>query len=119
MQETEIAHGRVNAPNQFLPEGSSLDNEAANVTPSEPSTVSPKAIAKKISHLLSTKGIPQRFFAEKVLKRSQGTFSDYLRRRLQEMPKMHSRSVWIRFQEFLESKEEQEELLERSNYYIM
>lgn len=41
-------------------------------------TVSPKEIANQTTSLLSDKGIPQHLFAEKVLNRSQGSFSDYL-----------------------------------------
>lgn len=47
-------------------------------TSSTEATASPKEIAKQITSLLSDKGIPQRLFAEKVLNRSQGSFSDYL-----------------------------------------
>ena len=76
------------------------------------STASPKEIAKQITSLLSDKGIPQRLFAEKVLNRSQGSFSDYLSKAPAEIPKTYSRTIWVKLKEFLESQEKQPELME-------
>lgn len=89
-------------------------------TASTEATASPREIAKQITTLLSEKGIPQRLFAEKVLNRSQGSFSDYLAKPPAEMPKTHSRAIWFKLKEFLESQEQQQELLEmkRSKYYL-
>ena len=68
-------------------------------TSSTSSTASPKEIAKQITSLLSDKGIPQRLFAEKVLNRSQGSFSDYLSKAPAEIPKTHSRIIWVRLKD--------------------
>ena len=38
----------------------------------------PKEIAQKVSRWLQRNNVPQKYFAEKMLKRSQGSFSDYL-----------------------------------------
>lgn len=81
-------------------------------TSSTEATASPKKIAKQITSLLSDKGIPQRLFAEKVLNRSQGSFSDYLSKAPAEIPKTHSRAIWVKLKEFLESQEQQQELME-------
>ena len=81
-------------------------------TSSTEATASPKEIAKQITSLLSDKGIPQRLFAEKVLNRSQGSFSDYLSKAPEEIPKTHSRIIWVKLKEFLESQEQQQELME-------
>ena len=81
-------------------------------TSSTSSTASPKEIAKQITSLLSDKGIPQHLFAEKVLNRSQGSFSDYLSKAPAEIPKTHSRTIWVKLKEFLESQEKQPELME-------
>ena len=81
-------------------------------TSSTSSTASPKEIAKQITSLLSDKGIPQRLFAEKVLNRSQGSFSDYLSKAPAEIPKTYSRIIWVKLKEFLESQEQQQELME-------
>ncbi|CAH3156614.1 unnamed protein product, partial [Porites evermanni] len=81
-------------------------------TSSTEATASPKEIAKQITSLLSDKGIPQRLFAEKVLKRSQGLFSDYLSKAPAEIPKTHSRAIWVKLKEFLERQEQQQELME-------
>ena len=94
----------------------------STATTSSEATVSPKEIAKQITSLLSDKGIPQRLFAEKVLNRSQGTFSDYLSKAPAEMPKTHSRAIWVKLQQFLESEEQQQELLaemKKSKCYFM
>ena len=87
-------------------------NHAVPSTVSTSSTASPKEIAKQITSLLSDKGIPQRLFAEKVLNRSQGSFSDYLSKAPAEIPKTHSRTIWVKLKEFLESQEQQPELME-------
>ena len=81
-------------------------------TSSTSSTASPKEIAKQITSLLSDKGIPQRLFAEKVLNRSQGSFSDYLSKAPAEIPKTYSRIIWVKLKEFLESQEQQQKLME-------
>ena len=81
-------------------------------TSSTEATASPKEIARQITSLLSDKGIPQRLFAEKVLNRSQGSFSDYLSKAPAEIPKTHSRIIWVKLKEFLESQEQQQELME-------
>ena len=78
-------------------------------TSSTEATASPKETAKQITILLSDKGIPQRLFAEKVLKRSQGSFSDYLSKAPAEIPKTHSRIIWVKLKE---SQEQQQELME-------
>ena len=57
--------------------------------------------------------MPEKYFAEKVLNRSQGSFSDYLTKAPPTMPKSHSHGIWQRLQQFLESEEEQEELQEQ------
>ena len=92
-------------------------NSSLPLTAAADTATNPKEIAKQISNLLSLKGIPQRLFAEKVLNRSQGSFSDYLTKAPAEMPKTHSRAIWIKMKEFLESQEQQQELMEmkRSN----
>lgn len=77
--------------------------------------IQPKETAKQIFNLLSVKGIPQPLFAKKVLNRSQGSFSDYLSKAPAEMPKMHSRAIWIKM-EFLESQEQQQELILEMNW---
>ena len=73
-------------------------------TSSTSSTASPKEIAKQITSLLSDKGIPQRLFAEKVLKRSQGSFSDYLSKAPAEIPKTHSRIIWVKLKDSWSAK---------------
>ena len=87
-------------------------NHAVPSTVSTSSTASPKEIAKQITSLLSDKGIPQRLFAEKVLNRSQGSFSDYLSKAPAEIPKTYSRIIWVKLKEFLESQEQQQKLME-------
>lgn len=71
----------------------------------------PKQIATGITSFLRLKGIHQRFFARKILNRAQGTFSDYLSNPPPHMPATHGRATWLRLQEFLANKEQQEELL--------
>ena len=83
---------------------------------------SPKEIAKQITSLLSNKGIAQRLFAEKVLNRSQGSFSNYLSKDPAEMPKTHSWAIWFKLKDFLESQEQQQELMQimkTSKYCLM
>ena len=71
----------------------------------------PQQIATMISTFLGNEGIPQRFFAKEILNRSQSTFSDYLTKPPQQMPKAHGRGRWLRLQKFIDSKEQQEELI--------
>ena len=84
-------------------------------------TVSPKEIVKQITSLLGDKGIPQCLFAEKVQNRSQESFSDYLSKAPTEMPKTHTWAIWSKLKEFLESEEQQQELMEMktSKYCLM
>ena len=91
-------------------------------TSSTEDTASQKEIAKQLTGLLSDKGIPQRLFAEKVLNRSQGSFSTYLSKAPAEIPKTHSRAIWVKLKEFLESQEQQQELMgdkEKSKLFII
>jgi len=73
----------------------------------------PKEIAAKVSRWLQRNSVPQKYFADKVLNRSQGSFSDYLTKAPPRMPKSHGRGIWQRLQQFLESEEEQKELREQ------
>ena len=73
----------------------------------------PKEIAAKVSRWLQRNNVPQKYFAEKVLNRSQGSFSDYLTKAPPTMPKSHGRGIWQRLQDFLESEEQQKELREQ------
>ena len=81
-------------------------------TSSTEATASPKEVAKQLTSLLSDKGIPQGLFAKKVLNRSQGSFSNYLSKAPTEIPKTHSQAIWVKLKEFLESQEQQQELME-------
>ena len=81
-------------------------------TSSTEATASPKVVAKQLTSLLSDKGIPQGLFAKKVLNRSQGSFSNYLSKAPTEIPKTHSQAIWVKLKEFLESQEQQQELME-------
>ena len=54
--------------------------------------------------------MPQKYFAEKVLNRSQGSFSNYLTKAPPTMLKSHGRGIWQQLQQLLESEEEQKEL---------
>ena len=95
---------------------------SAHAAPVASENVSPMEIARKISILLSNKGIPQRFFAERVLNRSQGSFSDYLSKPPTVMPKTHSRAIWLKLKQFLENEEERKELiieLNKGKYCLM
>lgn len=73
----------------------------------------PKEIAAKVSRWLQRNNVPQKYFAEKVLNRSQGSFSNYLTKAPPTMPKSHGRGIWQRLQDFLESEEQQKELREQ------
>ena len=57
--------------------------------------------------------VPQKVFAEKILHRSQGSFSDYMSKAPSTMPKTHGRAVWQELNDFLQSEEKQEELLQQ------
>ena len=100
--------------NEHIGDGPAINHAVPSTasTSSTEATASPKEIAKQITSLLSDKGIPQRLFAEKVLKRSQGSFSDYLSNARAEIPKTHSRIIWVKLKEFLECQEQQQELME-------
>ena len=100
----------------------SLNSDPAqNVTENVESTESrgsddlliPKEIAAKVSRWLQRNNVPQKYFAEKVLNRSQGSFSDYLTKAPPTMPKSHGRGICQRLQDFLESEEQQKELREQ------
>ena len=100
----------------------SLNSDPAqNVTENVESTESrgsddlliPKEIAAKVSRWLQRNNVPQKYFAEKVLNRSQGSFSDYLTKAPPTMSKSHGRGIWQRLQDFLESEEQQKELREQ------
>ena len=73
----------------------------------------PKEIAEKVSRWLQRNNVPQKYFAEKVLNRSQGSFSDYLTKAPTTMPKSHGRGIWQRLHQFIENEEEQKELREQ------
>lgn len=73
----------------------------------------PKQIANDIVKILQNSGIPQSFYAKEILNRSQGTFSDYLTKAPDIMSKTHVRANWLRLEELLKSREEQEELLSK------
>ena len=45
--------------------------------------------------------------------RSQGSFSDYMSKAPSTMPKTHDRVVWQELNDFLQSEEKQEELLQQ------
>lgn len=100
----------------------SLNSDPAqNVTENVESTESrgsddlliPKEIAAKVSRWLQRNNVPQKYFAEKVLNRSQGSFSNYLTKAPPTMPKSHGRGIWQRLQDFLGSEEQQKELREQ------
>lgn len=81
-----------------------------------------KKNATAISKWLLNRGLSQRFFASKVLNRSQGSFSDYLPKAPSEMPKTHGRAVWLTLDAFLKSSTQQEELVsefKRGNYHLV
>lgn len=73
----------------------------------------PKEIASKICRWLQRNSVPQKVFAEKILHRSQGSFSDYMSKAPSTMPKTHGRAVWQELNDFLQSEEKQEELLQQ------
>ena len=73
----------------------------------------PKEIAEKVSRWLQRNNVPQKYFAEKVLNRSQGSFSDYLTKAPSTMPKSHGRGIWQRLHQFIESDDEKKELREQ------
>ena len=73
----------------------------------------PKEIAAKVSRWLLRNNVAQKYFAEKVLNRSQGSFSDNLTKAPPTMPKSHGRGIWQRLQQFVESEQEQKELREQ------
>ena len=101
-----------NVPRGVVTVEDSEDEHSTASTEATEATANPREITKRITSLLSDKGIPQRLFAEKVLNRSQGSFSDYLSKAPAEMPKTHSRAIWVKLKEFLESQEQQQELME-------
>lgn len=70
----------------------------------------PKEIAARVSRWLQRNNVPQKYFAGKVLNRSQGSFSEYLTKAPPTMPRSHGRGIWQRLQQFLKSEEEQKEL---------
>lgn len=73
----------------------------------------PKELAAKVSRWLQRNNVAQKYFAEKVWNRSQGSFSDYLTKAPPTMPKSLGRGIWQRLHQFLESEEEQKELREQ------
>ena len=73
----------------------------------------PKEIAEKVSRWLQRNNVSQKYFAEKVLNRSQGSFSDYLTKAPSTMPKSHGRGIWQRLHQFIESDDEKKELREQ------
>ena len=73
----------------------------------------PKEIAEKVSRWLQRNNIVQKYFAEKVLNRSQGSFSDYLTKAPSTMPKSHGLGIWQRLHQFIESDDEKKELQEQ------
>lgn len=114
---SNVARGMVmveDSEDEHIGDGPAINRAVPSTAPtsSTEATASPKEIAKQITSLLSNKGISQRLFAEKVLNRSQGSFSDYLSMAPAEMPKRHSRAIWFKLREFLESQEQQQELME-------
>ena len=56
---------------------------------------SPREIATEISKWILAKGVSQKFFAAKILNRSQGSLSDYISKAPSEMPKTHGRTIWM------------------------
>lgn len=72
----------------------------------------PNEIAAKGSRWLQRNNVPQKYFAGKILNRSQGSFSEYLTKAPPKMPRSHGREIWQGLQEFLKSEEEQKELRE-------
>lgn len=70
----------------------------------------PKEIAENVTTWLRNNGISQKYFAAKVLNRSQGSFSDYVTKAPSEMPKTHGRAIWLRLHQFLQNEDEQEDL---------
>ena len=72
----------------------------------------PKEIATKVSRWLQRNNMPEKYFAEKVFNRFQGSFCDYFSKAPPTMPKSHGRGIWQQLQQFLESEEEQKELKE-------
>ena len=65
----------------------------------------PKEIASKICRWLQRNSVPQKVFAEKILHRSQGSFSDYMSKAPSTMPKTHGRAVWQEVNDFLKRRE--------------
>jgi len=70
----------------------------------------PKEIADRVTAWLRNNGISQKYFADKDLNRSQGSFSDYMTKAPPEMPKTHGRAIWLCLNQFLNSEDEQEDL---------
>ena len=72
---------------------------------------SPREIATEISKWLLAKGVSQKFFATKILNRSQRSLSDYISKAPSEMPKTHGRAIWMTLDDFLKSPNQQEGLI--------
>ena len=62
----------------------------------------PKEVAEKLCLWLQWNNVPQKYFAEKELNRSQGSFSDYLTMAPPTMPKSHACGIWQRLHQFIE-----------------
>ena len=75
----------------------------------------PKEIVERVTTWLQNNGIPQKYFAAKVLNRSQGSFSDYVTKSPSEMPKIHDRAIWLRLHQFLQNEDGQEDLWKQIN----
>ena len=88
-------------------------NAACDSGCSDAEALVPKEIASKICRWLQRNSVPQKVFAEKILHRSQGSFSDYMSKAPSTMPKTHGRGVWQELNDFLQSEEKQEELLQQ------
>lgn len=72
----------------------------------------PREIASKVSRWLLTKGVSQTFFAKRVVNRSQGSFSDYITKAPNELPKTHGRAIWVTLNAFLNDPKQQAALID-------
>lgn len=72
----------------------------------------PREIASKVSRWLLTKGVSQTFFAKRVVNRSQGSFSDYITKAPNELPKTHGRGIWVTLNAFLNDPKQQAALID-------
>ncbi|CAH3139104.1 unnamed protein product [Porites lobata] len=58
------------------------------------------------------KRVSQTFFAKRVVNRSQGSFSDYITKAPNELPKTHGRAIWVTLNAFLNDPKQQAALID-------